>query len=246
MGGASTESSGSSSGSSDGESDDGDSEGKGSDKGEGKGKGSEKSERGGANNQGNNNGQGGEGNRGGNNQAGGENRGGGEGNRGGNNGGGEGNRGGANNQGNNNLQTANVQTGNTTSQVFRPTAQTTSNAPLVRITPVKQIGEGIVPSDYILSKDQLPVTVPEGSNLTHQLPKDTFSHTSRSAKMKFESRLVDGSPLPTWVKFNPARLSYSGTPPKGAGGSYEIMVIAKDQLGNQANAKFNMNLGNRQ
>ena len=114
-----------------------------------------------------------------------------------------------------------------------------------RIYPVKIVGEGISPSDYILSRDQLPVTISQGANLTHQLPKDTFAHTSRSAKMKFESRLSDGTPLPSWVKFNPARLSYSGTPPKGSDGSYEIVVIAKDQLGNQADARFNVNIGNR-
>jgi Ca2+-binding RTX toxin-like protein len=48
--------------------------------------------------------------------------------------------------------------------------------------------------------------------------------------------LADGTPLPTWLAFDPATLAFSGTAPLDASGVYQIALTATDSLGASAQA----------
>ncbi|WP_051933539.1 Ig-like domain-containing protein [Massilia sp. BSC265] len=49
-----------------------------------------------------------------------------------------------------------------------------------------------------------------------------------SPVLTYTATLADGSPLPAWLVFDPATLSFSGTPAAGSVGSYTVTVVASD------------------
>jgi hypothetical protein len=71
-----------------------------------------------------------------------------------------------------------------------------------------------------------------------QVPQDAFAHTDPTAIVHLDARLINGSPLPSWLKFEGLRGTFSGVPPEGLGGSLEIEVIARDTEGREARASF--------
>ena len=71
-----------------------------------------------------------------------------------------------------------------------------------------------------------------------RIPEDAFAHTDPSAIVQLDARLINGSPLPSWLKFEGLRGQFTGVPPEGFTGSLEIEVIARDSNGREARALF--------
>ncbi len=71
-----------------------------------------------------------------------------------------------------------------------------------------------------------------------QVPADTFAHTNPSAQVRLEATLVDGSPLPPWMSFNPGTGTFSGTPPTPAAAEIDVMLTARDEAGREASVVF--------
>jgi hypothetical protein len=71
-----------------------------------------------------------------------------------------------------------------------------------------------------------------------RVPEDAFAHTDPAAIVHLDAHLLDGSPLPSWLKFDGLRGSFRGVPPDGLGGSLEIEVVARDTAGREARASF--------
>jgi len=71
-----------------------------------------------------------------------------------------------------------------------------------------------------------------------RIPEDAFAHTDPSAIVQLDARLIDGSPLPSWLKFEGLRGQFTGVPPEGFTGSLEIEVVARDSNGREARALF--------
>jgi hypothetical protein len=71
-----------------------------------------------------------------------------------------------------------------------------------------------------------------------RVPEDAFAHTDPAAVVRLDARLIDGSPLPSWLKFDGTRGIFRGVPPERLGGSLEIEVIARDSDGREARASF--------
>jgi hypothetical protein len=71
-----------------------------------------------------------------------------------------------------------------------------------------------------------------------RIPEDAFAHTDPTAIVHLEARLLNGSPLPSWLKFEGIRGQFTGVPPEGASDSLEIEVIARDTNGREARALF--------
>jgi len=44
----------------------------------------------------------------------------------------------------------------------------------------------------------------------------------------YSATLADGTPLPSWITFNPATRTFSGTPPQDQNGSITIAVYARE------------------
>ncbi len=71
-----------------------------------------------------------------------------------------------------------------------------------------------------------------------RIPEDAFAHTDPTAIVQLDARLIDGSPLPSWLKFEGLRGQFAGVPPEGFTRSLEIEVIARDSNGREARALF--------
>jgi autotransporter-associated beta strand protein len=100
-------------------------------------------------------------------------------------------------------------------------------------------------SAYILAQDQAPKEVTKGSSFVYQLPANIFIHSVPGTAMEYEAKQVDGSALPSWMKFNPVQLSFSGVAPIDALPSYDISIMARDKAGNQASAKVTVRISSR-
>jgi len=79
----------------------------------------------------------------------------------------------------------------------------------------------------------------DGSTLL-RVPADAFAHTDPTAIVHLEARLVDGSPLPAWLRFDGRRGVFSGIPPEGTQDTLEIEVIARDTEGREARTRFTL------
>ncbi|MGL4637889.1 MAG: Ig-like domain-containing protein [Beijerinckiaceae bacterium] len=92
----------------------------------------------------------------------------------------------------------------------------------INVTPVNDAPMVVTPlADQIALEDGL---------VSFALPANTFADVD-SASLNVTATLADGSPLPTWLVFNPATRLFEGTPPQDYAGVLDIMVAASD--GNQ-------------
>jgi len=75
-----------------------------------------------------------------------------------------------------------------------------------------------------------------------RIPGDAFAHTDPLAVVVLEARLVDGRPLPDWLKFDRVQGLLTGEPPAGLTGEIEIEVIARDAEGREARTVFKLSI----
>jgi hypothetical protein len=78
------------------------------------------------------------------------------------------------------------------------------------------------------------------SGFSFTLPRDTFRHADPKASIVLVARLLDGRPLPSWLRFDGANARFSGTVPKGWAQSLDVVVVASDSSGNQASTKITL------
>lgn len=82
-----------------------------------------------------------------------------------------------------------------------------------------------------------------GVEVSFQLPASTFVVPTGMAEIGISVVLVDGSPLPAWLSFDPVSGSFHGTPPPGFSGNLAIRVIARDGQGHEAETTLNLRVG---
>jgi hypothetical protein len=74
-----------------------------------------------------------------------------------------------------------------------------------------------------------------------RVPQDAFAHTDPAAIVHLSARLVDGSPLPGWLRLD-ARGAFVGLPPEGLEGTLEVEVLARDTEGREVRTTFSLEL----
>ncbi|MCW2475287.1 putative Ig domain-containing protein [Candidatus Symbiopectobacterium sp. NZEC151] len=72
-----------------------------------------------------------------------------------------------------------------------------------------------------------PQSVAQDGSFTFTVPAGTFSDPDGDT-LTLSATLADGSPLPSWLSFNPATGTFSGTPGNGDVGNLSIKVTAND------------------
>jgi VCBS repeat-containing protein len=82
-------------------------------------------------------------------------------------------------------------------------------------------------------------TVNAGSAFAYTLPLDAFTDVDAGDQLAYTATLSDGSALPSWLTFDPATGSFSGTP-AGAAASYQVKVTATDLAGASAAQTFDL------
>lgn len=77
----------------------------------------------------------------------------------------------------------------------------------------------------------------------YQIPGNSFVDTDNDP-LTYSARLVDGKQLPSWLHFDAATRSFSGTPLNSDLGSYSIEVMAADVQGASATQLFTLTVNN--
>jgi hypothetical protein len=89
--------------------------------------------------------------------------------------------------------------------------------------------------------DQL---VLEATLFTFQLPTEVFADIDQGDSLTYSVTLAGGSPLPSWLIFNPATCTFSGTPANEDVGSLGVTVAATDLVGASVSSTFAMAIAN--
>jgi Ca2+-binding RTX toxin-like protein len=80
----------------------------------------------------------------------------------------------------------------------------------------------------------------EDSAFSFQMPIDAFADVDANDSLSYSATLEDGEPLPEWLSFDAATLSFSGTPTNKNVGNIAVKVIATDVAGEMAQTTFNL------
>lgn len=91
------------------------------------------------------------------------------------------------------------------------------------------------------------VRLAKGKAFSWQMPAGSFRDADRSDRLTYTATLTNGEPLPSWLKFDPATQTFSGTAPVKGKGSIEVRVTASDGHGERSVAwdDFKIGVGNR-
>lgn len=74
----------------------------------------------------------------------------------------------------------------------------------------------------------------ESRVIDYIVPSDTFLHTDQQARVSLSVTMIDGSPIPSWLAFDPNTARFSGIAPVDVVGEFQIRIVARDDDGRQA------------
>ncbi|WP_231731288.1 putative Ig domain-containing protein [Lampropedia cohaerens] len=91
------------------------------------------------------------------------------------------------------------------------------------------------------------VQLAKGKAFSWQIPADSFKDADRNDTLSYTATLSNGKPLPSWLKFDAATQTFSGTAPASARGSIDVRVTASDGHGECSTASdvFKISFGNK-
>jgi len=81
-----------------------------------------------------------------------------------------------------------------------------------------------------------------GSPFVLQLAANSFADIESQHSLSYSATLADGSALPAWLAFDPATRTFTGTPPAGGPGTFNVAVVATDAGGLSASTTFAINI----
>ncbi|MBI3896877.1 MAG: putative Ig domain-containing protein [Gammaproteobacteria bacterium] len=99
--------------------------------------------------------------------------------------------------------------GASVADVFHLTVNNVNDAPTLTNPVADQIGQ-------------------EGTSFTYTVPVNSFSDVDIGDTLTFSASRSDGSALPSWLAFNSATRTFSGTPGSADAGTYSLRVTATD------------------
>ncbi len=95
---------------------------------------------------------------------------------------------------------------------------------------------------FLSVKTVRPESVTRGSGFTFKVPDGTFVHENSSEPLRYTASLANGSPLPTWMRFNPETQTFSGEAPEGESTQFEVIVKAIDSGSQEAQVQLTIEL----
>jgi len=87
-------------------------------------------------------------------------------------------------------------------------------------------------------------TATQNAAFSYTLPADTFTDIDVGDSLTLNASLANGNALPSWLNFNPATGTFSGTPANADVGALSIMVTATDGSGASATDVFGLTVQN--
>ena len=94
---------------------------------------------------------------------------------------------------------------------------------------------GGMPSDWLVGSNVYRTMLANQPG-TAAVSTDVFYGTAPRQTLRYEAASISGGPIPPWLYFDPTMLTFSGTPPEGSEGAYDLRVVATDRHGRQATA----------
>lgn len=88
------------------------------------------------------------------------------------------------------------------------------------------------------------MSVPLDKSFVYQLPTGTFSDIDKDDKLACSATMTNGDPLPSWLTFDTATQTFSGTPATGSIGTIGIQLTAIDLYGATVSSGFNLSVTN--
>ncbi|MDP2242366.1 MAG: putative Ig domain-containing protein [Burkholderiales bacterium] len=87
-------------------------------------------------------------------------------------------------------------------------------------------------------------TISEDASFSFVVPADTFADIDAGDGLGYGATLADGTPLPTWLTFDPASQTFSGTPGNDDVETLSVTVTATDSGGLSVASAFTLNVEN--
>ena len=87
-------------------------------------------------------------------------------------------------------------------------------------------------------------TTMEDAAFSFTVPADTFTDPDKGDTLTYSATLSDGTALPSWLSFNAATMTFSGTPGNDNGGAISLKIIATDSSGASTATEFNLTVVN--
>jgi Ca2+-binding RTX toxin-like protein/plastocyanin len=87
-------------------------------------------------------------------------------------------------------------------------------------------------------------TAAEDSPFTYTFAANTFGDVDAGDVLAYSATLSDGSALPSWLSFNGATRTFSGTPTNNEVGNLSVKVTATDLAGSSVNNTFALTVAN--
>lgn len=81
-----------------------------------------------------------------------------------------------------------------------------------------------------------------GNAFTLTLPTSTFSDSDSGDSLSYTAKLDSGAALPSWLNFDAATLTFSGTPTSGSVGTVSVQVTATDLSSTSASDVFSLTI----
>ena len=89
-----------------------------------------------------------------------------------------------------------------------------------------------------------PRTTLEDTLFSYTLPDNVFVDVDTGDSLAYSATRADGGPLPSWLAFDAAARTFSGTPGNAEVGSLVISVLATDRAGASASTIINLTIEN--
>ncbi|WP_461584907.1 putative Ig domain-containing protein [Tepidiphilus sp. HLB4] len=91
------------------------------------------------------------------------------------------------------------------------------------------------------------VQLAKGKAFSWKVPAGSFRDADRNDTLSYTATLSNGKPLPSWLKFDAATQTFSGTAPANAKGGIDVRVTASDGHGECSTASdvFSISFGNK-
>ena len=83
-------------------------------------------------------------------------------------------------------------------------------------------------------------SITEGQTFSYVLPANSFTDIDTGDALTYSATLAGGAALPTWLSFNAATRTFSGTPVSGSLSNLSIVVTAIDSGGLSASSSFGL------
>lgn len=92
----------------------------------------------------------------------------------------------------------------------------------------------------VVSQPLSSPTIAAGTLWSYVVPAGLFSESAAGDTLTYEATLANGSPLPSWLTFDPVKLTFSGTPTDQTTGALQLRITATEQGGLSASAPLNV------